>query len=348
MRKTDEEERAEAIALLNGEGGGVVEEEVEEIPLPEDKVSTENIHGGKVTGFEALWPTDLVLPFRGNEFRNPRGEDEFHTPEFEEIKCSIAEVGILEPLLVKPPDRKSGCVDLVNGEMRLRSAQTLGLKFVPVRFDSNLDSESKRFVKSFTINFCRKAMSAVNTAKAIKQMLEMPDYNVKRIARMVGKSEPWVYSLLNLLEVDDKIHEAAERGEVSKAIVQNLAQFNPEDQPKVLARLVEKGQAKKVDPQKAARMVRQAKEETGVVAKPPKRLRDDRSRNSAEMLAKELRQALKRAQGSLTEFLALPPEERKKIGGDVLLEIESLLEGDKTGGIIAQAKELLEKIHHEI
>ena len=83
---------------------------------------------------------ELQAPFKGMRFSpvatelisyNPfQPRQNYDEDTLEELKASIKEKGILQPILVRP--RKEGGFEVVAGERRLRAAKALGLPNVPV------------------------------------------------------------------------------------------------------------------------------------------------------------------------------------------------------------------------
>jgi len=64
---------------------------------------------------------------------------EYEPDKLEELKASIREKGVLQPILVRP---KNGGYEVVAGERRLRAAQSLGLEEIPALVKDVSDEEA--------------------------------------------------------------------------------------------------------------------------------------------------------------------------------------------------------------
>jgi ParB family transcriptional regulator, chromosome partitioning protein len=126
----------------------------------------------------------------------------FEPEKMKQLKASIEEHGILEPLIVRP--LKDGNYELVAGERRLRSAQEMGLTEVPVVVREF--SDQKAYEVALLENLQRDDLNAIDETEGILHLLcQAFDY-----------SKEDVISLLNLAAnaqrrgvslTDDKLHQ---------------------------------------------------------------------------------------------------------------------------------------------
>lgn len=126
-----------------------------------------------------------------------------------ELARSVAQRGILQPLLVRPTE--SG-YEIVAGERRFRAAQQAGLNTVPVVVKRLTDRETLEI--ALIENVQREDLSAVEEAHAFKQLLEF-GLSQEEVADAVGKSRSAVANTLRLLHLDDHALQTLDEGKIT-------------------------------------------------------------------------------------------------------------------------------------
>jgi ParB family transcriptional regulator, chromosome partitioning protein len=114
-----------------------------------------------------------------------------------ELSASIAEKGVLQPLLVRPSDTG---YEIVAGERRFRAAKQAGLTTVPVIVKNLSDQETLEI--AIIENLQREDLNAVEEAMAFKKLMEF-GLNQEDVAKAVGKSRSAVANTLRLLQLSD-------------------------------------------------------------------------------------------------------------------------------------------------
>ena len=143
-------------------------------------------------------PTDSLEP---NPLQPRRS---FDPQAMEELRNSIAQHGILEPLLVRP--LAAGRYQIVVGERRWRCAQDLGLETVPAIIRRLSDQEA--FQLSLVENLQRSNLSPIEEARAYQYMLDSGmAQNQQQIAEMLGIAPQRVSEKLRLLDLPEPIQE---------------------------------------------------------------------------------------------------------------------------------------------
>ena len=128
---------------------------------------------------------------------NPRLE--FNTERLNELAASIGEVGLLEPIIVRPVN---GEFEVVVGERRYRACQQAGLEKVPSIVREYSDDEVVQL--NLIENVQREELSAIEKGKVCKYLLEeCPDKypSQKSIAEKIGVSPEAVSTWLRTTEV---------------------------------------------------------------------------------------------------------------------------------------------------
>ncbi|HXH62259.1 MAG TPA: ParB/RepB/Spo0J family partition protein [Fimbriimonadaceae bacterium] len=161
-------------------------------------------------GEESEAPTTIVVTsIRPNSHQPRRNFDE---DALSELAMSIAEVGVLLPLIVRPVTE--GQYELIAGERRLRAAQIAGLAEVPVIVRSASEQDSLEL--ALIENVQRENISAIECAHAYKQLAEKFSLNQEDIAKKVGKSRSAVANTLRLLALPDHVQRAISDGVISE------------------------------------------------------------------------------------------------------------------------------------
>lgn len=157
---------------------------------------------------------------------NPRKDVKGET--FKELKQSIAEHGILEPILVRPKGKK---YELVAGERRLTAAKELKLEKVPVAI-RELDDYSAR-VFMLLENLQREDLAPLEEAAALEELLKpnqttvegKPFMTQEELAKKLGKSQPWIANRLRLMKAPTELRKHLEKGKITAQHVMVLLPF---------------------------------------------------------------------------------------------------------------------------
>lgn len=150
-----------------------------------------------------------------------------------ELARSVANKGVLQPLLVRPSEEG---YEIVAGERRFRAAQQAGLSSVPAIVRSLSDREVLEI--ALIENVQREDLSAVEEARAFKQLLDF-GMSQEEVAEAVGKSRSAVANTLRLLRLSDEALEALDEGKISAGHARAILAQPEEDQAWALERILE-------------------------------------------------------------------------------------------------------------
>lgn len=174
-------------------------------------------------GLGALIPADLVTDEATGEraqlLEIPVGEItpnphqprlHFDEASLAELADSIRELGVLQPVLVRPGT--DGYV-LVAGERRWRAARRAGLATVPavVRSSDDLGSVEQALVE----NLHREDLTPLEEAAAYQQLIEDFELTHEQVAVKVGKSRATITNVLRLLSLPPSIQQLLADGRLS-------------------------------------------------------------------------------------------------------------------------------------
>jgi ParB family transcriptional regulator, chromosome partitioning protein len=146
-------------------------------------------------GLEEL-PTSAIKP---NRFQ-PRGH--FDEEALGALADSIREVGVLQPILVRPVDDG---YELIAGERRWRAARRVGLQMIPALVRETDDATSVQH--ALVENLHRDDLNALEEAAAYQQLIEDFGLTHEAVASQVGKSRASVTNSLRLLQLPPSIQK---------------------------------------------------------------------------------------------------------------------------------------------
>ncbi|MEJ2666553.1 MAG: ParB/RepB/Spo0J family partition protein [Deinococcales bacterium] len=152
-----------------------------------------------------------------------------------ELASSIADKGMLQPILVRP--REDG-FEIVAGERRFLAAQRAGLTSVPVVVRDLDDRETLEV--AIVENLQREDLNPVEEARAFKQLLGF-GLNQEQVGQAVGRSRSAVANSLRLLSLPDQAMAALEAGEIAAGHARAILAQADADRLWALDRIVERG-----------------------------------------------------------------------------------------------------------
>jgi len=135
-------------------------------------------------------PIDSIEPNPGQ----PR--EDFDEGSLRELADSIAQLGILQPLLVREVEGK---LQLIAGERRLRAAKLAGASVVPVMVVET--DERGSLERALVENIHRANLNPIEEAAAYKQLIDDGGLTQEDMARRIGKNRVTVSNTLRLLEL---------------------------------------------------------------------------------------------------------------------------------------------------
>lgn len=156
---------------------------------------------------------------------------EFDSGALSELAESIAQHGVLQPLLLRP--MVSGGYRIVAGERRWRASRMAGLQEVPAVVREMTDGEEMLF--ALIENLQREDLSPLEEAKGYQQLIDTQNMTQEEAAKAVGKSRPAVANALRLLNLPEDIQEMVERGEISAGHARTLLSFKSEEEMRLAA-----------------------------------------------------------------------------------------------------------------
>ncbi len=161
---------------------------------------------------------------------------EFDKEKLQELTDSIAEHGVIQPIIVT---KKGKGYQIVAGERRWRASKQAGLKKIPAII-RNYD-ELKIMEVALIENLQREDLNPVEEALGYKSLMDSFSLTQDKISDRVGKSRSAVANSLRLLNLPEKILKMLEKGQVSTGHAKVLLSVsNKSEQEQIAEIIVEK------------------------------------------------------------------------------------------------------------
>lgn len=156
---------------------------------------------------------------------------EFDQESLQQLADSIREVGLLQPILVT---EERGRYRIVAGERRYRAARLAGLRAVPA-IEKQFSAE-EIMLAALVENLQREDLNPMESAAAIRRLMDLGSLTQEEAARQLGKSRPAVANLLRLLTLPATVQELVRAGDLSEGHARVLAGVKGAARQEMLAR----------------------------------------------------------------------------------------------------------------
>lgn len=138
---------------------------------------------------------------------------DFDEAQLDELAASIAEKGVLQPLIVRSARQEGADFEIVAGERRWRAAQRAKLHELPVIVREFSDTEVLEV--AIIENIQRADLNAIEEAVAYKQLMEKFGHTQQRVAEALSKSRSHIANLLRLLQLPDEVQQWLREGKLT-------------------------------------------------------------------------------------------------------------------------------------
>jgi ParB family chromosome partitioning protein len=193
----------------------------------------------------------------------------FDEESLAELSSSIAQIGVLQPILVRRRDEEGGATfELIAGERRWRAATRAGLATIPaiVRTGDDLASVEQALVE----NLHRQDLTALEEAAAYQQLIEDFGLTHEQVATRVGKSRSAVTNTLRLLGLPPTVQHLLADGRISAGHARALLGTPDRVLQDELARLVaDEGWSVRAVEEAVRRGTAELPEPSPTIAEPP-------------------------------------------------------------------------------
>ena len=203
--------------------------------------------GGLGKGLDALFPSNVDINTLGGDVSHETSEKiiemkindiepnvnqprkNFDDEKIDDLAASIAEHGVLQPIIVA---KKDDYYQIIAGERRWRASKKAGLKTIPA-IVRDYDEKKIREV-ALIENIQRQDLNAIETAKAIKEIMEEHALTQEELAKTLGKSRSAIANTLRILNLDERVQEMVQEGKLTEGHARTLASIeSPQKQYKL-------------------------------------------------------------------------------------------------------------------
>ncbi len=189
--------------------------------------------GGLGKGLDALFMDNStedaesahMLSISDIEPNRDQPRKQFDDASLKELADSIAEHGVIQPLLVRPIG--GGTYQIVAGERRWRASRLAGLTEVPAVVRELSDSETMEI--ALVENLQREDLDPIEEAEGIAQLIETYSLTQEAAAQKLGKSRPAVANALRLLHLPQPVREMIRQGKLTQGHARALLSLDDPD-----------------------------------------------------------------------------------------------------------------------
>ncbi len=233
--------------------------------------------------------TTVQAPARANGLRelpielvqsntlNPRKV--FNEEDLDDLVRSVAEKGILQPVVVRPVDDGQH-YQIVAGERRWRAAQKAGLHHIPALVRELTDKEVLEI--ALIENVQRADLNPVEEAHGYQQLIDQFDYTQQQLAESIGKSRSHIANTLRLMALPASVLEALQTGKLTAGHARAL--IATEDPQSLAQKIIALG----LSVRQAEALARDTGAGTSAESKPAKKATDTNIAAVEKLLAEAL------------------------------------------------------------
>lgn len=180
---------------------------------------------------------DMTVPIESVHPNPDQPRRAFTQEALQELSDSIAEKGIIQPLIVRPDPRQDGAFQIVAGERRWRAAQMAQLHEVPVLVRDFDDTEVLEV--AIIENIQRADLNPVEEAMGYRQLMDRFNHTQDRLASAMGKSRSHIANLLRLLTLPEEVQGYLRDGQLSSGHARALV--GRDDAASIAREVIRKG-----------------------------------------------------------------------------------------------------------
>jgi ParB family chromosome partitioning protein len=151
------------------------------------------------------------LPITQIEPNRYQPRSHFDEEALASLTASIREVGVLQPILVRPAG--TDLYELIAGERRWRAAQRAGLATIPALVRTVQSEQSLE--QALVENLHREDLNPLEEAAAYQQLIDDFSLTQDQVATRVGKSRSAVANTIRLLQLPGAVQKLVAEGQLS-------------------------------------------------------------------------------------------------------------------------------------
>nr|WP_189351005.1 ParB/RepB/Spo0J family partition protein [Zhihengliuella salsuginis] len=165
----------------------------------------------------------------------------FDQEDMDELVHSIKEIGLLQPIVVRPSTEVGeGTYELVMGERRWRATQQAGLETIPAIVRKTTDEDLLR--DALLENLHRSELNPLEEAAAYQQLLDEFGCTQEELSARIGRSRPQISNTIRLMKLPALVQRRVAAGVLSQGHARALlALSDPAEIERLAQRIVAEG-----------------------------------------------------------------------------------------------------------
>jgi ParB family chromosome partitioning protein len=176
-----------------------------------------------------------VASIRPNPFQ-PRKA--FNDDSLQTLASSVRELGVLQPIIVRPVEGEIDQYEVIAGERRWRAAMLAELEFVPVLVQVDVNDRLS-LEQAVVENLHRVDLHPLEEAAAYQQLIDEFDLTHEQVAQRVGKSRANVTNTLRLLQLGETAQSALATSQITAGHARSLLAISDSNaQSAMVARVI--------------------------------------------------------------------------------------------------------------
>jgi ParB family chromosome partitioning protein len=156
---------------------------------------------------------DMMVPIERVRPNPDQPRRTFAEDALQELATSIAERGIIQPIIVRTAPDDDTSFEIVAGERRWRAAQIAKLHEIPVLLRDYNDSEVLEV--AIIENIQRADLNPIDEAFGYRQLMDRFGHTQEKLATALGKSRSHIANLMRLLSLPDEVQNYLVSGTIS-------------------------------------------------------------------------------------------------------------------------------------
>ncbi len=187
----------------------------------------EEVQGDEVVGAATEIAVDKIV-------RNPKQpRTHFDESELSDLSASIEQVGVLQPIIVRPVGKG---YEIIAGERRYQAARRVGLKTVPAIVKEIDDDASLEL--ALIENIQRSDLNSIEEARAYKELLARTGMTQEQLSKKISKSRSAISNALRLLDLPEEVQQLVFDGSLSAGHARAILGVPSDDKRVMIAQKV--------------------------------------------------------------------------------------------------------------
>ena len=187
----------------------------------------EEVQGDEVVGAATEIAVDKIV-------RNPKQpRTHFDESELSDLAASIEQVGVLQPIIVRPVGKG---YEIIAGERRYQAARRVGLKTVPAIVKEIDDDASLEL--ALIENIQRSDLNSIEEARAYKELLARTGMTQEQLSKKISKSRSAISNALRLLDLPEEVQQLVFDGSLSAGHARAILGVPSDDKRVMIAQKV--------------------------------------------------------------------------------------------------------------